>query len=191
MLHVRRGPYGVCPIWQEVLPLSMSLVRLNVANFVYSTLDFETPQIFHDWFAFDYEIHDHSTRLSSVITCENYFDVGSAHQSLMLHTSTGCNNNYGKKTMKVTGPSVWNCVPDYIQKLTSIHSFKSKFKAYLIDQYDNNRTQNTTTHISNNTNGNTNSKRRFNHNINYGLLSSRPTGVRFQSRWNDGPNNLI
>ena len=26
MLHVRRGPYGVCPIWQEVLPLSMSLV---------------------------------------------------------------------------------------------------------------------------------------------------------------------
>jgi hypothetical protein len=90
--------------------------------------------------------------------------------------------------MKVTGPTVWNCVPDYIQKLTSIHSFKSKFKAYLIDQYDNNRSQNTAIHISNNTNSNTNGR---NFNNNYGLLSSRPTGVPFQSRWNDGQNNLI
>ena len=177
------------PLYRKLEILKFEdIFRLNVANFVYSTLDFETPQIFHDWFAFDYEIHDHSTRLSSVITCVNYFDVGSAHQSLMLHTSTRCNNNYGKKTMKVTGPSVWNCVPDYIQKLTSIHSFKSKFKAYLIDQYDNNRSQNTAIHISNNTNSNTNGR---NFNNNYGLLSSRPTGVRFQSRWNDGQNNLI
>ena len=133
-----------------------------------------------------------------MVTCKNYFDVGSAHQSLMLHTSTGCNNNYGKKTMKVSGPSVWNAVPEYIQKLTSIHSFKSKFKAYLIEQYNTNndndnisinRTQTITTYTSINTNRNTNTNHRH-HNNNYGLLSSRPAGA-FQSRWSDGPNNLI
>ena len=163
------------------------IFRLNVANFVYSTLDFQTPQIFHDWFVFDYEIHDHSTRLSSVIICENYFDVGSVHRSLRLHTSTNCNNNYGKKTMKTTGPSIWNCVPDYIQEVTSIHSFKSKFKAYLLNQYDKNGSQNS--HVNNN-NGNTNHNRRIDNNYN-AHTSSRPTGAQFQSRWNDGPNNLI
>ena len=161
------------PLYRKLEILKFEdIFRLNVANFVYSTLDFETPQIFHDWFAFEYEIHDHSTRLSSVITCENYFDAGSAQRSLMLHTSTGCNNNYGKKTMKITGPSVWNCVPDYIQKLTSIHSFKSKFKAFLIEQYDRTGTQNTITNHHN-------------------FASERSTGIQFQSRWNDGPNNLI
>ena len=162
------------------------IFRLNVANFVYSTLDFQTPQIFHDWFVFDYEIHDHSTRLSSVIICENYFDVGSVHRSLMLHTSTNCNNNYGKKTMKTTGPSIWNCVPDYIQEVTSIQSFKSKFKAYLINQYDKNGSQNS--HVNNN-NGNSNHNRRIDNNYNSHI--NRPTGSQFQSRWNDGPNNLI
>ena len=163
---------------------------MTVANFVYSTLDFETPQIFHDWFAFDYEVHDHGTRHSTVITCENYFDVGCAHRSLRLHTGTGCNNNYGKKTMKVTGPSVWNCVPDFIKVLTSIHSFKSKFKAYLIEQYDKLGNQNSSTSYMNN-NGNTYPNRRTVENNYYGLASLRPAGVQFQSRWNDGPNNLI
>ena len=89
--------------------------------------------------------------------------------------------------MKTTGPSIWNCVPDYIQEVTSIHSFKSKFKAYLINQYDKNGSQNS--HVNNN-NGNTNHNRRIDNNYN-AHTSSRPTGAQFQSRWNDGPNNLI
>ena len=169
----------------EILKLE-DIFRLNVANFVYSTLDFQTPQIFHDWFAFDYEIHDYNTRLNSVVMCKNYFDSGSVHRSLTLHTSTNCNNNYGKKTMKNTGPSIWNCVPDYIKEVTSIQSFKSKFKAYLLDQYDRKGSQNSHT---NSNNGNINNNRRTDNY--FGHVSSRPTGGQFQSRWSDGPNNLI
>ena len=95
-----------------------------------------------------------------------------------------------KKTMKITGPSVWNSVPDYIQELTSIHSFKSKLKAYLIEQYDNHGNQNSSTSHLNNI-GNTYSSRRMVENNYYGLASRRPAGIQFQSRWNDGPNDLI
>ena len=93
---------------------------------------------------------------------------------------------YGKKTMKNTGPSIWNCVPDYIKEVTSIQSFKSKFKAYLLDQYDKKESQNSHT---NSNNGNINNNRRTDNY--FGHVSSRPTGGQFQSRWSDGPNNLI
>ena len=43
--------------------------------------------------------------------------------------------------MKVTGMTVWNSVPDNIQKL-STHSIKIEFKTYLIDQYSNNNNDN-------------------------------------------------
>ena len=89
--------------------------------------------------------------------------------------------------MKITGPSIWNCVPNYIQEVTSIQSFKSKFKAYLLDQYDKNGSQNSN---ANSNNGNINDNRRIVNNL-FGHVSNRPTGGQFQSRWSDGPNNLI
>ena len=113
------------------------LFQLNIASFVYSTLDFASPQIFHDWFKFDYEVHNHNTRLSSDVTRENHFDSGSAEHSLVLH-NRGSNNNYGAKMLQVLGPLIWNKIPDKIQKSTSIHIFKTHLKTFYLEQYGNN-----------------------------------------------------
>ena len=60
------------------------MFKLNLANFVYSTLDFESPQIFHDWFIFNHEINNYNTRLSATINQEQYFDNGTVEPSLTL-----------------------------------------------------------------------------------------------------------
>ena len=120
------------PLFKKLLLLKLGdIFKLNLAIFVYSTLDFESPQIFHDWFVFQYEIYNHNTRSSSEIVQDNYFDIGTAEQSLTLHTK-GFNNLYGKNTIKVTGSTIWNSIPDVIQKSPSIYSFKSKLKNYFL-----------------------------------------------------------
>ena len=85
--------------------------------------------------------------------------------------------------MKYTAASVWNRVPDFIQKLTSIQSFKSNYKSYLIDQYTGppNRQPNGRLNASN---------RRNIRNNNHGQLTD-DRRVRFQSRWDEGPNQLV
>ena len=67
-------------------------------SYVYATLDFESPPIFHDWFVFEHEIHDHSTRMSTELQQSHHFDVGVIQQTLKLQIK-GSNNNYGKKKL--------------------------------------------------------------------------------------------
>ena len=43
---------------------------------MYSTLTFDSPAIFDNWFQYAHEIHDHNTRASSEVIRENHFDVG-------------------------------------------------------------------------------------------------------------------
>ena len=46
------------PLFKNLRILKFSdIFKLSIATFVYSTLDFETPQIFHEWFIFNYEVH--------------------------------------------------------------------------------------------------------------------------------------
>ena len=112
----------------------LDIFKLNIANFVYSTLNFDSPGIFHDWFKFDFEVHDHSTRTGAEVIRENYFDAGETIRSLALHTK-GSKNKYGQKMIQVYGPLLWNSLPDLIQKATSIHIFKKNLKIYFLDQY--------------------------------------------------------
>ena len=136
------------PLFKNMQILKFSdIFKLNIAIFVYSTLDFETPQIFHEWFIFNHEIYEHNTRLNSEITQEHYFDVGTVEHSLSLHTK-GCKNSYGQKMIQVSGPLVWNSIPAVIQKSPSIHSFKAKLKKHLLGDPINNNS------ISNNNNNN-------------------------------------
>ena len=111
------------------------IFQLSVANFVYSTLDFESPLIFHDWFKFDYEIHNHNTRLAADVVSENCFDIGQIENSLTLH-NRGSNNKHGAKMLQVLGPLIWNKIPEKIQKASSIHTFKVHLKTFYLEQYD-------------------------------------------------------
>ena len=150
------------------------MFKLNLANFVYSTLDFESPQIFHDWFIFNHEICNHNTRLNATINQEQYFDNGTVEPSLSLRTR-GSNNSYGQKMIKASGPILWNSIPEIIQKSTSINSFKTQLKKYFLGEP-----------IENTSNNNYNNNFTYNNNNN----RNRPN-MQFQSRWNPGSNSLV
>ena len=125
------------PLYKNLEILKFNdIFKLSISNFIYSTLDFVSPQIFHEWFIFDYEVHDHSTRASSDIVQGSYFDLGHVERSLSLHTK-GSKNKYGGKMIQVSGPLIWNSIPSEIHKSTSIHIFKTQLKKHFIEQYNN------------------------------------------------------
>ena len=101
---------------------------------MYSTLTFESPAIFNNWFQYAHEVHDHTTRTSTDVIRENYFDVGQVQQSFTLHTK-GATNEYGRKMIQASGPVIWNRIPDDIKEAGSIFTFKRNLKLHIFDQY--------------------------------------------------------
>ena len=164
------------PLYKKLEILKFDdIFKLSIANFVFSTLTSESPSIFNEWFQYDHEVHDHSTRASTDIIRENYFDVGYVQQSFTLHTK-GANNEYGRKMIQVMGPLIWNGIPEDIQEAGTILTFKKHFKAHIFNQYrgdpeDNNNNG----RAGNNNNRISNNNQRWRQNLN------QP----FFSRWNN------
>ena len=152
------------------------IYELSISNFVFSTLTFDSPAIFDEWFQYDHEVHDHTTRSSTNIISENYFDVGYVQQSFNLHTK-GANNSYGGKMIQVSGPLIWNRIPEEIQKAGSIFSFKKQLKFHILDQYigdpeDRRSNSNNNYRTSNNNNRTrTDDNQRWRHNLNQLFMS--------------------
>ena len=154
---------------------------------MYSTLTFDSPAIFDNWFQYAHEIHDHTTRTSTDVIRESYFDVGHVQQSFTLHTK-GANNIYGGKMIQVSGPVIWNSIPEDIQKAGSIVTFKKNLKLHIFDQYrgdpedtrartnpnNNNNSNNNNNNIRSNNNNRASDNQRWRVNVN------QP----FVSRWN-------
>ena len=69
----------------EILKIH-DIFQLSIANFVYSTLTFESPPIFDDWFHYDHDIHNHTTRTGSEVISESYFGVGHVEHTYMRFT---------------------------------------------------------------------------------------------------------
>ena len=136
--------------------------------------------------------YDYSTRLNAVITQDHHFDIGVVQHSLSLHTK-GYKNYFGQNMRRVSGPLIWNGIPESIQKSTSIHSFKANLKKHFLGVFVENNSNN------NNDNNNNNNRTRFNHvnnrrarNNNHGQLTEENRQNRvFQSRWDEGRGNLI
>ena len=118
----------------EILKLE-DIFKLNIAKFVFSTLTFQSPINFHEWFSYDHEIHNHSTRSGAEIIRDEHFDVGVVAQTYTLHTK-GSKNKYGENMIQKSGPIIWNNIPAHIQDATSITSFKSQLKKYFFTMYD-------------------------------------------------------
>ena len=134
---------------------------------------------------YDHEVHDHTTRMSSEVIRENYFDVGHVEQSYVLHTK-GARNKYGENMIQAAGPVIWNDIPDYVQKAESIYTFKKHLKMHFNEQYDNDivdrpydRPYNNNNRSNNN---NRNNNRNDNDNDNGNFRFRRP----FVSRWDGG-----
>ena len=170
------------PLYKKLEILKINdIFELSISNFVYSTLTFESPAIFNNWFQYTHEIHEHTTRASTDIIRESYFDVGVAQQSFTLHTK-GASNIYGGKMIQVSGPLIWNRIPEDIQQAGSILTFKKHLKLHIFGQYrgdpEDNSLVNTNRNNDNiriiNNSTRTNANQRWRQNVN------QP----FVSRWN-------
>ena len=160
------------PLYKKLEILKFKdIFELSIANFVFSTLTFDSPAIFDNWFQYDHEVHNHSTRASTDVIQENFFDVGYVQQSFNLHTK-GANNNYGGKMIQVMGPLIWNRIPEEIQKAGTIFTFKKHFKIHIFNQYRGdpedyiNTNNNDNNDNDNNNNNNNNSNNNYNNSIN-------------------------
>ena len=118
----------------EILKLN-DIFQMNVAIFVYQTLIFESPPNFWKWFTYSHEIHSYATTSSTVVNCENFFDVGTVEPSLSLRVQKSKLIKFGGRLMKVIGPQVWNLLPNDIQESISEPIFKKGVKTFYISQY--------------------------------------------------------
>lgn len=119
----------------EILKIS-DIFKLNIANFVYNTLNKETPVIFSDWFIYSHLVHVHTTRTSAAIIQREHFDVGYAEPSFTLHTQRPNLEKYGGRLIQVFGPVLWNTLPDNIKEASSINIFKNLLKKHFFEQYN-------------------------------------------------------
>ena len=172
------------PLYKKLEILKIhDIYELSISNFIFSTLTFDSPVIFDEWFKYDHEVHDHTTRSSANIISENYFEVGYVQPSYTLHTK-GANNDYGRKMIQVSGPPIWNRIPESIQNAGSIFTFKKHLKIHMFEQYRGEpRVRNSSTFNNRNTNYNNNNINRAVNNQRWRQNINQP----FVSRW--GPSN--
>ena len=171
------------PLYKKLEILKIKdIFEVSISNFVYSTLTFDSPAIFNNWFLYDHEVHAHNTRASTNIINESYFDVGYVEQTFTLHTK-GATNEYGRKMIQVSGPLIWNRIPEDIQSVGTIITFKKHLKLHIFDQYRGDPDDNTDINRLNvnNRSNNNNNNNRVNDNQRWRNNVNQP----FFSRWNN------
>ena len=62
------------------------------------------------------------------------FEVESVLATNRLHTLGSKLVHYGAKMLKVTGPLLWNSLPEYIRNSQSVFILKTNLKKYFINQ---------------------------------------------------------
>ena len=166
------------------------IFKMSIAKFIYSTLAFESPVVFWEWFSYSHVIHNHATTSSTNINRAQYFDVGNVEHTRYLFTKRGHLVNYGAKMIQVYGPKLWNTLPKNVHDSTSLASFKINVKNHFIEQYEDpinvNISHNRINQNNNHRNDNRNNQRR-NHNsgsnhrsrLDNNTMINRP----FVSRW--------
>ena len=91
-----------------------SLYVMQLAQFMYQFKKEQLPCIFHEMFKVNAQVHTHNTRGSQ------NFHLPSVKTTL------------SQKSISYSGPLLWNQLPKDIGKCSSLHSFKSKLKTFLI-----------------------------------------------------------
>ena len=139
--QIHGEPHGPLPSTDPLFK-SLGLLKLNdlfklsIANFVFETLVFESPQNFWNWYQYNHDVHSHSTRSSAAIYCSNYFDEGEIFTTFSLYVNKSNLVKYGERMIKISGAQIWNNIPSEIQESTSIGIFKDKLKKFFINEYD-------------------------------------------------------
>ena len=63
------------------------------------------------------------------------FNVDSVTHSNFLHVKHSRLANYGSKMIRVSGPTLWNRIPQAIRDCKSFYLFKLNVKRFFLDQY--------------------------------------------------------
>ena len=111
------------------------IFQVNILSFVFSTLCYDSPPIFWEWFEYNSSVHTYSTTSSTVIAVSNYFDVGTVELTYSLRVPKGMLEKYGKRMVKFAGSNLWNELPVDIQDSCSVNTFKENVKRLYIGQY--------------------------------------------------------
>ena len=124
------------PLFKKLEILKFEQIfQLNIVNFVFSTLCYESPSIFWDWFVFCHSLHTYATTSSTIIVRENYFDIGTVNSTFTLRVPRGMLEKYGKRMVKFSGAHLWNMLPSDIQGSSSLCTFKEKVKKFYLGRY--------------------------------------------------------
>ena len=90
------------------------IFQLRLSTFVYESITKKKPSCFHDYFSFNANIHQHSTRQSN-------------SGNLFLTHRNSC--RYGLKSIRYMGAKMWNDLPVEIRDSPSKH--KNNLKIFL------------------------------------------------------------
>ena len=124
------GPlYPTDPLFYKLEILKVQDVfKLQVSTFIFNCLQLNAPTIFHNWFRLNYTIHNYNTR-------STFFDIDNVINSNNLFIINARTTHYGLKLLKVSGPKIWNLIPNQIRSTESVCFFKRYLKKHLIAQY--------------------------------------------------------
>ena len=112
----------------EPLFKSFNLLKLNdviesqILSFVYQWSRRLLPPCFNEYFKFTSSVHSYSTRQS----CNKNLYVASVNTT-----------QYGLRSLKFTGPRLWNSLPTSITNSSSLRIFRKNLKNSILNCYSN------------------------------------------------------
>ena len=108
------------PMFIDLKLLKLSGVfELRLLTFVFGSVNKTSPGCFHDVFLFTSSVHQYATRQAS----QGY-----------LFMSRKNSLQYGLKSIRYLGVTLWNALPVELRNAPSKTSFKVKLKIYLLEK---------------------------------------------------------
>ena len=130
-----RNPSNPSFVALEILKVH-DVFKLQIGKFIFNCLPSNTPSIFWNWFILNHQIHSYNTTSRTTVNINANFEVESVMNTNLLHTQCLKLANYGAKMLKVSGPLLWNCLPEHIRNTVSIFTLKKELKRFFLNQYD-------------------------------------------------------
>ena len=107
-----------------------------VANFVFATLQGDSPFVFLNWFTYNHSIHSYATTSATTINQNDFFDTGTVEPTNKLYPKKSKLVKYGARMIRVIGPIIWNRLPCMVQDSPSFAKFKENLKTHLLSKYE-------------------------------------------------------
>ena len=148
--HPREG-YGLChslPLFLKLEFLKISdIYKIQISKFIHDCLSGYAPLQFNSWFNLNSTIHNHHTTTTITNNLNTTIHNHHTRSNVQLLTNNVINTShlfipfartthYGKKSIKVLGPKIWNEIPNKIRAIKSKKVFAYKLKNYYIANYN-------------------------------------------------------